>query len=372
MIRYKFSKKQDQAFTAALRARVNGYFRENGLDRNANAPMVIKSVCLFAWYLTPYFILVFGGITSVPVLMSLWVVMGLGKAFIGTAVMHDSLHGSYSKSKRVNAWVGLSAMIIGVDSLIWKIQHNVLHHTYTNIENTDEDILPRFLFRFSQNQPKMWFHRFQHIYAPLLYCVPLLEWLTTKDFLKAIDYRKMGLIKPGKAFRTEMAFIMARKFFYYIFLVAVPMFVIPVPPGLTLAMILISSGVTGIMLAMIFQTAHVVPSATFYKPESENIDHSWTAHQLLTTCNYGMGDKVLSWLLGGLNFQIEHHLFPDICHVHYPQIAPIVQQTTQEFGLPYYAVDSFGDAVASHFQMLRALGRSEAYAGQPAYFTVKA
>ncbi|MEO9967716.1 MAG: acyl-CoA desaturase [Reichenbachiella sp.] len=372
MIRYKFSKKQDLEFTATLKSRVNAYFQENGLNRDANSKMVIKSICLFTWYLTPYFILIFGGITSIPVLLSLWVIMGLGKAFIGTAVMHDSLHGSYSKSKTVNFWMGLSAMLIGVDSLIWKIQHNVLHHTYTNIEDTDEDILPRIVFRFSRNQPKKWFHRFQHIYAPLFYCVPLLEWLTTKDFLKAFDYKKMKLIKPGAEFRKEFAAIVLRKMFYYVFLVAVPMWLIPIPAWMTMVMILVSSGVTGIMLAMIFQTAHVVPSAAFYKVEGEEVDHSWTAHQLLTTCNYGMNDKVLSWLVGGLNFQIEHHLFPDVCHVHYPQLAPIVQQTTSEFGIPYYAVDTFGDAVASHFHMLKELGRNEEYVGQPAYFPAKA
>lgn len=372
MIRYKFSKKQDQEFTSTLRTRVNNYFQENDLKRDANATMVIKSICLFTWYLTPYFIIIFAGITSLPILMSLWVIMGLGKAFIGTAVMHDSLHGSYSNNKKVNFWMGLSAMIIGVDSLIWKIQHNVIHHTYTNIEHTDEDILPRFVFRFSNNQPKMWFHRFQHIYAPIFYCVPLLEWLTTKDFLKAFDYRKMRLIKPGGEFRKEFAAIVLRKFFYYIFFVAVPMLVVPIPAWITLVMILVSSGVTGIMLAMIFQTAHVVPSAAFYEIEGEEVDHSWSAHQLLTTCNYGMNDKILSWLVGGLNFQVEHHLFPDICHVHYPAIAPIVQQTTKEFGLPYYAVDSFGDAVKSHFHMLKQLGKQEVYEGQPAFFVAKA
>ena len=372
MVRYKFSKKQDQEFTATLRSRVNNYFQENNLDRDANSTMIIKSICLLTWYLTPYFILILAGISNLYILMSLWVIMGLGKAFIGTSILHDSLHGSYSRSKRVNFWMGLSAMLIGVDSLIWKIQHNVIHHTYTNIEHTDEDILPRFVFRFSNHQPKKWFHRFQHIYAPLFYCVPLLEWLTTKDFIKAFEYKQMRLIKPGKEFIKELSAIIVRKIFYYIFFLAVPMLLIPIPAWMTLVMILVSSGVTGIMLAMIFQTAHVVPSAAFYEIEGDEVDHSWSAHQLLTTCNYGMNDKVLSWLVGGLNFQVEHHLFPDICHVHYPAIAPIVQQTTREYGLPYFAVDSFSDAVKSHFYMLKQLGKHEEYEGQPSFYIAKA
>lgn len=284
--------------------------------------------------------------------------MGLGKAFIGTAVMHDALHGSYFKNRTLNTLVGFSATIIGVDALIWKIQHNVIHHTYTNIEDTDEDILPRVVFRFSRHQPRMWFHRFQHIYAPLFYCVPLLEWITTKDFIKAFEYKNLKLIKP-KEFNKELTLIIFRKLVYYAFFIALPILVIGIPIWLTIIMIVVSHAVTGIMLAMIFQTAHVVEPADFLKEETENIERSWTVHQLITTCNYGMNSKVLSWFVGGLNFQIEHHLFPDVCHIHYPEISKIVQQTTKEFELPYNAFNSFGQAIWSHFHLLKEMGKPE-------------
>ncbi len=356
MVKYKFENKLDKEFATVLRTRVNGYFNDNGLQRDANKKMIFKTFAILSMYLVPYFLLILGGITNLFILMFLWIFMGIGKAFIGTSIMHDSLHGSYSKKKVFNTITGLSATIIGVDKLIWQIQHNVLHHTYTNIEDTDEDILPRIVFRYSVHQPHKWFHRFQHIYAPIFYCVPLLEWITTKDFIKPFDYKRMGLIKPGIEFMRQFTAIVLRKLFYWIAFIVLPIILIDVPAWITLLMIFGSHCIAGNILAMIFQTAHVVQPAEFIKGENDRMNHSWVAHQLQTTCNYGTDNKLLSWFLGGLNFQIEHHLFPDICHVHYPKLAKLVKETTKEFGLPYHEFDTFKDALVSHFTHLKEMG----------------
>lgn len=358
IIRYKFENKLDREFAAALRTRVNAYFQDNQIKRNANSQMIIKTISVLSMYLVPYFLLILGGFTNIWLLMGLWMVMGIGKAFIGTTIMHDSIHGSYFKNQTMNNLMTFSATIVGVDKLIWHIQHNVLHHTYTNLEHADEDILPRFVFRYNTNQPHKWFHKFQHIYAPIFYCVPLLEWITTKDFIKVFDYRRDGLIKK-KDFPIELTKVILRKVFYWVVFLVLPVMLIPVPAWITILMIFASHCITGIMLAMIFQTAHVVEPAEFFEEEDEHVKHSWVAHQLKTTCNYGMDDKVLSWFLGGLNFQIEHHLFPEICHVHYPAVSKLVQQTVKEFGLPYYAFPSFGAAVASHFKHMKEMGSAK-------------
>ncbi len=356
MIKYKFLKDKDKEFSATLRKRVNTYFQENNIQRNANSRMVIKSITVLLWYLIPYLIIIFSGITSIPILFALWVIMGVAKTVMGTTIMHDSIHYSYSKKKSINALMSFSGAMIGVDRLIWKIQHNVLHHTYPNVEDADEDILPRIVFRFSKHQPRKWIHRFQHIYAPIFYCIPLLEWITTKDFLLAFEYKKRGLI-AANVFWKEFAGIVFRKALYYALILIPPFYLVDISAGMTLAMIIVSHCVAGNMIAIIFQTAHVVPENKFIKEESETINQSWVAHQLYTTSNYGMDSKILTWLLGGLNFQVEHHLFPDICHVHYPKIAKIVQQTTKEYGLPYHYQKSFGTAIANHFRMLKELGQ---------------
>jgi len=359
MIRYKFSRTLHQDFSTTLKKRVNAYFKHHNIRRNGNGEMVIKSVVALSLYFVPYAVMLLSGITNIPLLFTLWLLMGLGMTFIGTSVMHDALHGSYSQKKSVNALMGFSAVVLGIDASLWKLQHNVLHHTYTNIEHADEDIQPRFVLRFTPNQPRKWFHRFQHIYAGFFYSISTLVWITVKDFIKLFNYRKKGLIKSGKAFRGHFMVIVFHKLLYYFAFLILPILVLPVTARLTFLMFISMHMLTGLLITLIFQTAHVMPTSDFVEQEQQAIDQNWLVHQIYTTSNYAMKNKVLSWFIGGLNFQIEHHLFPNICHIHYPKIAQIVQQTTREFNLPYHAQKSFRLAIANHFRMLRELGNRD-------------
>lgn len=359
MIRYKFSTQLDMEFSKALVARVNTYFRENKLSKNGNVHMVIKTVIAMSVYIVPFIIILISGITSIPVLFGLWVVMGLGKAFIGTAVMHDALHGSYSRKKWVNSLMSFSAFMLGANPAIWKLQHNVLHHTYTNIEDADEDIRPRFVLRFSPHQPRRWFHRYQFLYASLFYSISTLFWVTAKDFDKLIDYRNRGFVQRGKEFNQQLIIVIVQKLAYLAIFLGLPIILLPLPAWVVLLMFMSMHMVTGLLLTLVFQLAHVVPSSEFIKQEEEQVDQNRLVHQLLTTSNFAMGSRVLTWFLGGLNFQVEHHLFPNICHVHYRKIAGIVQQTAREFNLPYYAQKSFALAIKNHFSMLWVLGRQD-------------
>jgi len=116
--------------------------------------------------------------------------------------------------------------------------------------------------------------------------------------------------------------------------------------------------IQGITLAVVFQLAHVVEGATFPAPDEKgDIMNNWTIHQLNTTANFAMKSPLAFWFFGGLNFQVEHHLFPHICHIHYPQLAPIVKQTANEFGISYHENTTMWDAIKSHTRMLKLLGR---------------
>ncbi len=357
MIHYKFSKEVNKEFSKTLKTRVNAYFRENDICRNGDHRMALKSAIAIGFYVSLYLTIVLGGITSVPALFALWMLMGVGQAFIGTAVMHDVLHGSYSKKKSVNAWMNLSAMIVGVEPFTWKIQHNVLHHTYTNIEDADEDIEVKYVLRFTENQPRRWFHRFQHIYVVFFYSIPIIIWATAKDFIKMVKYRKLGLVKKGGTFRRILAGIIFRKALFHFCMLGIPIMVLPVAPGLVVLMFISMLLVTGLCLSLIFQTAHLTTDLSFIQQEEENIEENWSVHQLYTTTNYAPNNKFFTWFFGALNFQVEHHLFPDVCHIHYPQLAKIVKSTAQEFDLPYHSQPTFGSAIVKHFQMLHALGR---------------
>jgi linoleoyl-CoA desaturase len=357
MIHYKFSNTLDADFAKAIRSRVNEYFQDNGIGKNADSVMVLKTIMALSMYLVPYFLFMIFGISNIPLLFGLWILMGLSKAFIGTSVMHDSVHGSYSKNKLVNNLMQFSTTMIGADARIWKIQHNVLHHTYTNIENADDDIQPRFLFRFSPNQPKKWFHRFQHLYISFFYGISTLWWVSLKDFIKLFQYRDKGLIKSGREFNIHFLNMFVRKAFYFTVFLVLPILVLSIPGWLTALMFVTMHFTSGIILSLVFQTAHVMPNVEFIEQEDETIEKNWLVHQLYTTTNYATKNKIVSWFTGCLNHQIEHHLFPNICHIHYPKIAGIVRETSKEFNLPYYEEKTLGSAINSHFRMLRDLGR---------------
>ncbi len=357
MTNHKFASTLDADFSQSLKQRVNAFFQENNLSRSANTEMVLKTVSALSIYLLPFLTIVIFTPTSVPMLFLLWMIMGFGMGFIGTAVFHDALHGSYHKNRTVNYLLGGTAWMLGADPTIWKMQHNVLHHTYTNIEDADEDIQPRFVMRFSPHQPRRWFHRYQHIYALFFYSISTVLWVTIKDFSKVFQYKNLGLIKSGAPFNKKLAEIILRKLSYHFVFLVIPILVLPLPVWLVVLMFISMHMVAGFTLSMVFQPAHVIHTSDYIDTDEVEIQRNWNVHQLMTTTNFGMDSKLLFWFTGGLNHQIEHHLFPNICHVHYKHIAPIVKETAAEFNLPYYHQTSFRQAVAGHFRMLRDLGR---------------
>lgn len=119
--------------------------------------------------------------------------------------------------------------------------------------------------------------------------------------------------------------------------------------------------VAGFTLAVIFQMAHVIEETEHhpFPHGTGTIDNQWAIHQLETTANFGTGNRFLNWYAGGLNFQVEHHLFPNICHIHYKAISKIVKETAQEYGVAYNEKPSLAAAVASHYRLLRKLGHGE-------------
>jgi linoleoyl-CoA desaturase len=354
---YKFSRDRDTAFSRTLMSRVNTYFRENQLNRQADRNMVIKSIAAFGFYLLVYFTLLFSGISNLIVLWFLFSLLGLGQALIGMALMHDAVHGAYTKNRFLYYLLQVPIVLIGVESLIWKIEHNLIHHNYTNVEEVDQDIHPRYVFRFSQHQPLRWFHKYQHLYATFIYGLMIIEWVTVKDFLKVLRYRRSGIISTNKeAIYTSLSILFKKTIFYLVFLV-LPLKMIPLSAASITVMFVCMLVVSGVLLTIIFQLAHVVPGVGFVKPENDSIEESWHMHQMKTTSNFATNSRLITHLVGGLNYQIEHHLFPDICHVHYPKISEIVRQTALEFNAPYFSQKTLWGAVNGHYRHLREMGQ---------------
>jgi linoleoyl-CoA desaturase len=353
----KFNNQLNKDFVKELRNNVNKYFKEKGINQYANANMKIKTTFMFCLYFIPMILMFTGVVTGVWPIMGMWFLMGMGMSGIGLSVMHDANHGAYSKNKIVNNLLGFSVNFLGAYHINWQIQHNMLHHSFTNIHDHDGDI-ENVLMRFSPTQKRKKINTFQVIYGPILYGLMTLYWVFSKDFERLVKYNKMNyLSRKGLTLKKATWTLLFHKIWYLALTLVLPILIVDLAWWQTLLGFLGMHYICGLTLALIFQPAHVVQETDFYKlDESESIENNWAVHQLHTTSNFANKSVIFSWFIGGLNFQIEHHLFPHICHIHYKKISKIVKQTAEKYGHPYHQKKTFLGALISHFTLLHRLG----------------
>lgn len=353
----RFIPKDKTIFFSTLQKRVNEYFKENNISKSANAQMVLKTIILLSAFVMPLLTMIFFAVPTLVVVL-LFIVMGFALAGVGMSVMHDANHGAYSKNKGVNKWLGYSLNLTGGMVFNWKLQHNVLHHTYTNIHQLDDDIDSKWILRFSPHAEAKKVHRFQFIYVFFFYSILTLYWVIAKDFVQYIRYQKTGINKFEKLqnikYLVSMVFL---KIVYIVGMIVLPVITQGYSVWLIIGGFLVMNAIGGLVLGIVFQLAHSVEETSFPLPNDANVvENDWAMHQLATTANFAPHNKLLSWYVGGLNFQVEHHLFPHICHVHYPQIAKIVEETANEFNVPYLCTPTLAEAFMSHMRMLKKFG----------------
>jgi linoleoyl-CoA desaturase len=309
-------------------------------------------------FIGPLMAMNMGLVQSGSTIFILYIISGLGTAGIGMCVMHDAIHGSYSKYKLVNQILSLTMNMIGANATSWRIQHNVLHHSYTNINEADNDLNQPFFLRFDPHKEHQNIHRYQYLYFWFFYGMSTLSWITAKDFVKMKQFKDLGFFSQKNEYVKAQFGALAWKVLYYIYALLIPLAVLPVSNWVVISAFLCMHFITGLALGFVFQMAHIMPSLDFPVADKDGqIDNNWTVHQLLTTTNFCPNNKMFTWLVGGLNYQVEHHLLPHVCHVHYEKLAPIVKQTAEEYGIPYYSKPTLKDALKDHVQMLYDLGR---------------
>jgi linoleoyl-CoA desaturase len=352
----KFSKSDPQHFFRTLLKRVNGYFQENNIPKTGNAKMVIKTISILLMFLLPYALLLLQ-VTPNAFALLWYVLMGVAISGIGFSVMHDANHGAYSSKKWVNELLSQSMNLIGGNTFTWRVQHNTMHHTYTNIYELDEDIEDKPFLRLSPHGKYRSYHRFQHFYALFLYCFATISWITYKDFKQFAEYKKSGMTEKMNVNPTrEFIILLVSKLFYYFYLAGIPL-LMGVSWKIVVPGFIIMHLVSGLLITIVFQLAHVVEGPQHFTPEpSGTMENTWAIHQLSSTANFAPKNPLVTWFVGGLNFQIEHHLFLHICHIHYNKISKIVKETAREFGVPYYEFPHFHQAVVSHLKVLKELG----------------
>jgi len=347
---------QQSNFFRVLKDKVDLYFVTNNLHPSGSRKLLLKSLYQIIFAVGLYVVLVFfnpGNIISA----GLCILLGLNLATIGFNVMHEGVHQSFSRHKWLNTFSAYVLNALGANSFYWKVKHNINHHTYTNIEGHDADINVKPMMRLNDNQKRHAVHKFQHIYFVFLYGLSYISWVFYDDFNKYCTGRIAEGTKKKMDIKEHLIF-WATKVLYIGVYIMLPALML----GFVKAIIgfLIVTMVCGLFIATVFQLAHVVEETSFPLPNSNTnkIENEWAIHQLNTTANFGTKNKLVSWVLGGLNFQIEHHLFPKVSHIHYPKISEFVKETCKDYNITYIEYKTVSKALKSHLIHLRRLGRA--------------
>ncbi len=347
----------DDAFLTALRQRVDDLFNSTGRRRRDCAAMYTKTLMIAIWFVASYATLVFLAATwwqAVPLAVSL----GLAIASIGFNIQHDGAHSAYSNHKWVNSLMAMSLDLLGGSSFFWKRTHNQIHHSYTNITGHDGDIDMGALGRLSPHQQARRFHRFQHLYLWVLYGFLPFKWQFYDD-IRGVLTGRIGFNQFARPRGRHLAVFVGGKLLFVSLALVIPLMFHAWHT--VLLFFFIASFVQGLTLSIVFQLAHCLEEADFPVPPGDTgqIEKAWAVHQVETTVNFAPRSRVVTWFTGSLNHQIEHHLFPQICHVNYPAISELMEQTCRDFGVRYVAHNSVWSAVRAHYRWLRQMGRPD-------------
>ena len=352
----KFKNVSGTNFHKELKSRVNNYFIENNKKSTGNFSLHFKAILFWVLYIAIYIHVVFFTPSALLALFECLLLGGI-TAGIGFNVMHDGGHGSFSESPFWNKIAAFSVNGLGASAIMWNNKHNIIHHTYTNIAGVDDDIEIKPMLRMCESQKKYKIHRFQHIYVWLLYTQLLIIWVFATDYTKYFR-KKVGSVPIKKMSRFDHFAFWTAKVGYYFMMIALPIYMVGFLPWL--AGFAVLAMFAGLVLSIVFQLAHTVEETAFPVPaaDTNDIENEWAIHQIETTANFATKNKLISWLVGGLNFQIEHHLFPKISHIHYPAISKIIKDTCNEFGVKYIEYRKMRHALFSHATYLRRMGRA--------------
>jgi linoleoyl-CoA desaturase len=350
---------KNSVFYATLKSAVDQYFTNNKIRKTGNRKLHIKTAVLIPAAILIYISLLIFPLT-LPLGIALSTLFGFTLASIGFNVMHDACHGSYSSKGWINDLLGLSLNALGGNAFIWKFKHNIIHHTYTNVDGIDDDIAKSPIMRQCNTQKWVPAHRFQHLYVVLVYAISSIAWVFIMDFNKYFKNRILTMPLQKMDQKEHLVFWMS-KVLYLFFYILLPVLIVGWKAwAIGFGFMHLAMGLT---LALVFQLAHVVEHVEFdFVPENDNkkIEEEWAIFQVKTTANFAPRNKVISWFVGGLNFQVEHHLFPRVSHVHYPAISKIVKRTCEEFDISYHEFPTMTKAIASHFRMIKQLGKRPA------------
>lgn len=347
-------------FFPALKKDIEAYFTDNNIEKTGNWKLYLKTAVLLLSAIGLYYTLMFVPMASAWAYIGLSMVFGIVLAGIGFDVMHDACHGSYSNKKWVNEVLGLTLNALGGNAYFWKQKHNIIHHTYTNVDGVDDDIAKSPMIRMCDTQKWVPAHKYQHIYLPFLYMLGSIFWILVKDPATYASKKVYTTPLPKMSTKEHIIFWVS-KIYYVAVYMALPIYLFGWQGWLVC--FLAMHFALGFTLSIVFQLAHVVEETEFTFVDAsdfKHIENEWAIHQIKTTANFAPKSQIINWYVGGLNFQIEHHLFPRISHVHYPAISKIVAAKCEEFGIDYHSIPKMSTAINSHFRFIKTMGKKPA------------
>ena len=344
---------EDRAFSNAINARVNAYFEQNKLTKTGSIELFIKTGLFIPLAIFVYGVLLFGPFSGIIQIL-LWLSLGVLMSLIAINIMHDANHGSFAKQKWINALMSLTMNAIGSNAFLWRTRHNH-HHTFTNVSGVDCDIDNMPLLRQSPKQEWKPLHRYQYLYMFPLYTIGTLHWFLISDFIIYFTRRIADSRIKAISLKDHILFWASKLVCLFIYIL-LPLFVLGWQQ--MLFGFLIVHFTMGFSLILLVQLAHVMDNTHFESAEegTNEINTEWAIHEVRTTTNFATKNRILNWLAGGLNFQIEHHLFPRVSHVHYPALSKIIKAECERFGITYNHFPTMSAAVMSHIRFMKHLG----------------
>jgi linoleoyl-CoA desaturase len=341
-------------FMRETRREVEAYLARGSMRRAGHVRLHAKAPIAIGLIVLSWALLLFGPSSLVLTPLS-FVGLLLGAMLTGFCVQHDANHGASFRKARHNHLLGWTAdALLGFSSYAWRVRHNVAHHTYTNVDGHDGDITQMPVARLVPAQPSKPWYRFQHIYIWPLYSLMGLRLQTIGDFA-AFRRGSIGRSALRTPRRWDLAGFIIGKVIFFSWTLLIPSLLYPW--WIVLLSFFGVSLVLSLIMVVIFQLAHCVEETTSASAEElRSHRRIWAVHQVETTADFCPRNPALTWLLGGLNYQIEHHLFPHTPHTHYPQIARIVRRTAAKHGVHYTVQASLWAALSSHARHLRSMG----------------
>ena len=347
----KFKSKNDSDFFSTLIQKVDDYMEKKGNNRFADSSIYFKGVFLITLYISSYILLLSGTLNTILSVLFV-MIMGLSGVMIVFNIVHDASHNVLFKNRSLNRALAYFGDLMGMNSYIWNIRHNIQHHTFTNVAGGDVllDSIP--FIRVSPQQKKFAIHKYQVFYVPVMYMLYSIFWVCFID-INMFRQKQMGNYTNMRRSWQEWAKLFFFKSFYIFYMIIFPAWIINIPLSTVLIGFLIYHVVAGLLLSTVVVLGHCVEGAEYTAPDENGIiQNSFMQHEWNATYDCSTNSRLLHWITGGLNTHLAHHLFPKLCHCHYLAVTKIIKEHCAEHNVKYQHY-SFGDAIVSHLNFLR-------------------